>query len=275
MTTWAYGISWSKFKMALECEEQLRFAVEKETPTRAPSGGYYQELGKKVQRVFELYFNQKINQRPNGQEPESTDKVIRFLLGTKDFLEPGINFTPELSRERFRDDVYELSTNGFQFLRDENLLQAKFQCEKGWPAVFRNHSMYGMLDFYGEEPDGVTLLDGKATKEMNADPRQILYYALMIAATGRKIKRAGFLYFRFGLDLVDCSPTALRAFIDGEFSEGRKIFDRLKGGTDQFVAQPENQRCRWCNWNGRCKFNAAGEPPPLPERYDIGEVDLG
>lgn len=274
MTIWNYGISWSKFKMALECEEQLRYAVEKAAPTRPSAGGFYQELGKCVQRVFELYFNQRVNQRPNGQKPESIDKIIRYLLGTRSFLEPGVNFTPELSRERFRDEIYEMAWNGFQFLQEADLLRTNFQCEKGWPAVFRNHKMYGMLDFYAEESDGVILLDGKATKEMNADPRQILYYALMIAATGKKIKRAGFLYYRFGLDPIDCSPPALRKFIDEDFARGRKIFDQLRGGTNEFIPHPEKLTCKWCNWNGRCKFNFKGEPPPLPERYDIGEVDL-
>lgn len=74
------------------------------------------------------------------------------------------------------------------------------------------------------------MADGKGHKLKNADPKQLLYYALILHASGKKILGGGFLYWRHGYEPVDMSPKALYDFTKTDFEKGKRIFLRLKEG---------------------------------------------
>lgn len=136
--------------------------------------------------------------------------------------------------------------------------------------------MFGMIDFLREGRSGHYLFDGKGHAKKNADPMQLVYYAVAVAASGHKIAGGGLIYWNHDYEKVDLSPAALRQFIDNEFTQVRPIFEKLKNGTnEQLEARPEESRCKQCNWRNVCPFSATKTPPMkegLPDSLGFGEL---
>ena len=69
MLTFYKPISWSKFKLAINCPRALQFDLEY-TP-RKPAVTYWQAVGLVVQRTFELYYSRGIYKNPNGRNEDT------------------------------------------------------------------------------------------------------------------------------------------------------------------------------------------------------------
>ena len=76
MTQWKYPISWSRVSSALSCPRALQYSIDK-TPPSFFSSNYYGFLGQSVQKVFELYFNNKLNQTQKGRSERTFQNLLK------------------------------------------------------------------------------------------------------------------------------------------------------------------------------------------------------
>lgn len=275
MTVWKHSVSWSKFKLALECPLQLQNTIDKK-PHGFGDGTYYTSLGKLVQFVFEQYFNQKVNLRPGGQEYGVIEKIFDRVIkvGYLDNLK--VTYPHNKTEEDLIDAAKKHLENGFRVMKEMGLVKLAVRSEVKWNSVFRGFRMFGMVDFIRDGKSGMYIFDGKGHANKNADPRQVVYYALAIAASGHKIAGGGLIYWQHDYVPVDLRPEALKHFIDNEFAEARPWFEKLKNGTtEEFPARPEESVCKTCNWRNTCPFSKAKTPPMiegLPQSVGFGEL---
>lgn len=164
-------------------------------------------------------------------------------------------------------------------MKEAGLLDKKVESEKKWLGRYRDIGLFAMTDFtYEADLPYIDLYDGKGHQQQNADPNQIVHYALNMATTGLKPRRAGLLYWRYptdGVIDVDVSPKALKAYIDGPFEEASPWLRRLKVGTEPgelLPARPESQKCFNCWWKSTCPDSAHKKEPV--EVAPLGAVDL-
>lgn len=270
MTVWNHGISWYRFEKALKCELQLQFSLDKR-PITNTGPSYWRELGILVQYVFEQYYNQQINLK--NDSPEVMRKVLAKCMKSHRFSY-GLDLTcpPNLTKQDLFREIEEQVMNGHKIMTEMGMIKFAYESEKKWMSTFRNLRTFSYIDFYRETSHGVYIYDGKGHKEKNADPRQMLYYAMCIAATGRKVLGGGLIYWRHGYEPLDLSPAAIRDFIDGDFAKGREIFDRLKSGTSDFEANPSAKTCGRCNWSDVCehsRYKKAEADVNLPEEFNL------
>jgi len=273
MTTWNYSIAWGKFQMALNCPQQLIYTIDK-TPPSNIGPNYYRELGIMVQFIFEQYFNQMINLRKGGTDPDVFDRVIDKILSSQRYKDINLTFPYGKGETDFLNDVREQARIGFKTFSKMGLLERKLESEKKWNSQFRGFRIYLQMDFLDRHGnDYVSVYDGKGNQKMNADPRQLTYCALGLHASGMKIKNAGLIYWRHGEFVpVDCSPKALRRFIDNEFMEARGVLDQLKTGTDKLPTNPSATQCKYCNWRNICE-DSYYKSTPVGDTSS-GEVDF-
>jgi hypothetical protein len=272
MTLWTYAVSWSKMKLALECPRQLQLTIDK-VPHGRPEQTYYTHRGHLVQKVFELYFNPQINLKKGGQRPEviaaAADRVIPPYL-----KENQIDYPVDKTEADLTKEAKQQITNGFDIMAGIGLLNRRVRSEVKLNGVFRGFRMFAMVDFLAETPEGDLLYDGKGHQEKNADPRQVLYYALNRASAGRKVPHAGLIYWQHDFEPVDTSPTALRHFIDTDLAAARPTFELLKHGTNLTLeTQPSPKTCRYCNWNKLCEDSYYKPRPADPNQKE--EVGFG
>ena len=275
MTVWRHAVSWSKFKLALECPRQLQYACDK-TPHGNYAPSYWATLGTMVQFVFEIYLNQRVNMRPGGDNKSVVMKVAEKVLASPKFTETVVNYPQGKTEEELKNDIRSQVSKGYDILKKMGVTTKPFDSEKKWNSVFRDFRMFAMIDFFLDQPTA-RLYDGKGNREMDADERQILYYALAVSASGRTIKDAGLIYWNYDYKPVDVSPKAIKEFIDGDFAEGKPYFDKLKKGLEPgelLEARPSSKTCGWCNWRHICPASAKLRPSmdtSLPEDAGFGE----
>ena len=269
MTVWRYSISWSKFKLALDCPLALQKTIDKMAPDHEKPN-YYMVKGNLVQKVFEEYFNQGINLSAKGREPRIIEKVTDRVLESRFFVSEDVTYPAEINEDDLIASVQHEVKNGLEIFRSRRLLDKRIKSEVKWNAVFRGFRMFAMMDFL-HSSNGYAVYDGKGHKEMNADPDQLRYYALALIASGRKVREAGLIYWNHGYDPVDVSPAALRTFIDEKVNKAKPIFDQLKAGVETLPATPSDKACNWCSWKYSCEFSAKRRPEvPNPTTEEVG-----
>jgi hypothetical protein len=273
VTAWIHSVSWSKFKLALDCPRQLQHTIDRKPHGRGPSG-FYQEAGSLTQLVFELYFNQQVNLKPGGRTEATQKRVIERVLNAPSTLQRPVSLPHNLTREDLNNRVRDQATRGFELMGKIKMLDLPVRCEVKWNAVFRGFRIFNMLDFLREGRSGHWILDGKGHTNPDADERQILYQALGVAASGHNIAGAGLLYWYHGFKPVDTSPKALKEVADTTLEEARPTFELLKKGTHQpLEARPSPKRCGQCNWRETCEASVAKRPPTQSNLPDIVQLD--
>lgn len=254
MTIWDKPVSWSKLKLALECPRSLQFAVDK-VPATDAGPNYYQQLGTWVQYCFEQYFNQDINLNPKGRSLDVMERVVSRVLMSSRWkrAQDETTYPYEKTQTMLEAEILRQAKQGFLLFKTTGLLERKIRSEVKYAAVFRGMRMFCMIDFLIGEGQEFEVYDGKGHAKEDADPRQILYYALALIASGRHVRRAGLIYWNFGLTEVNVSPEAMRQFIDGDLVRGRAVMDSIKHGTaEELEAKPEPAKCGKCGWKSRC-----------------------
>lgn len=273
MTVWRYSISWSKFKLALECPLALQNTIDKKPPDHEWPN-YYMVKGNVVQKVFEEYFNQRVNLHPGGDTQEVLQKVVDRILMSTYYKGLTITYPDDIVEEDLHANVRHEVANGLEIFRSHKILHKRIRSEVKWNAVFRGFRMFAMMDFKLSLPGGIGVYDGKGHKKKNADPNQLLYYALALIAGGKKVKEAGLIYWNHGYDPVNVSPKAIRVFIDEKLDKVRPIFEQLKAGVDVLSATPSDDACGYCPWKFSCEFSTKRRPEvPSPTTEYVGFDD--
>lgn len=275
MTVWNRPVSWSKFKLALDCPRSLQYAVDKK-PHGFADNTYYSALGTIVQFIFEQYFNQRVNLRQGGRNPKVIERVTDKILASNYIESLKVVYPYGKDRADLCAAVREQVTKGFLFMDKMGLTKYSVKSEVNWSSVFRGFRMFAKIDFLRHGSSGSYVFDGKGHKEMNADPRQVLYYCLSVAASGHKIAGGGIIYWRHGYKNLDVTPAALKRFIDGEFAEVRPLFEELKTGIQgPMEARPSKENCKFCKWRQVCPDSAVRRPPmkeDAPENVGFSEI---
>lgn len=252
---WRKPVSWSKFKTGLDCPMKLGFELSK-TPSSVSRPTFYADLGTIVQKVFEEYFNQGVNLKNGGDQVRVVEAVTNKVFNSVWYNQIKTSFPYGKSEDDLKSEVLRLVQNGFEQFKSLGLIKRVIRSEVKWSSVFRNMRMFGMIDFVIEDGNAVKIYDGKGHAQKNADPNQLLYYGLMVVASGRKLKHTGFFYWKHDFEEVDASPEALKVFVDGEFERGRELFYKLQQGTEDLPATPSEKVCNYCQWNRTCKYSA-------------------
>jgi len=262
VTVWRHSISWSKFKLALECPLALQKTIDGEPPDHERPN-YYRSLGTLVQKVFEEYFNQGVNLVPGGNNPKVLQRVVDRVLESSFYKDLNVTYPSDHDEADLIEEIRYQVRNGFEIFNTMKIVKKDIKSEVKWSAVFRGFRMFAMMDFYMALPGGVGVYDGKGHKEKNADPDQVRYYALALTASGRKVVEAGLIYWRHGFVPVDVSLPALRVFIDEKVEVAKPIFDQLKAGVESLPATPSKSVCKYCAWRYSCLESAYRRPDVL------------
>lgn len=276
MTVWRYPISWSKLKMAFPdgCQLQLRNIIDKRRPSDV-SPNYYMELGSISQYVFELYFNQKINQTPQGRTIEVMEKVVDKVLASAWFkkTEANVTYPPTKNDKLLKITVKEDVLAGFKEMERIKMLDKPVLSEKVWNGTFRNVRTFAKIDFMWESASGKGwwVWDGKGHAKPNADPRQLLYYALTLMVSGQKVAGGGLIYWRHGVSPVPMTPKDVKDFVDKDLTPAVTLFNKLHRGTEEFTANPSADNCKYCSWKSSCKVSHfKKEPQEVKEADYVG-----
>jgi hypothetical protein len=243
MTVWRKSVSWSKFELALTCPLALQKTIEKEYSSRFGAKSPHASMGKLVQKVFELYFNNTMNLKAGGQDPGVLQKILARVMASKWAEEEGVQADQE-------KEASELVAKGFAEFKTMGLLNKKVLSEVKLATQFQGFPMFGMLDFLVDGP--IELYDGKGHAEETADPRQLKYYGLQLHSVGKTVTKGGFVYWRHGYRPMDLSAKGLYEFIHGDFARGKKIFMRLREGVNVLESNPSSSNCNFCNWRKTC-----------------------
>lgn len=254
MTIWSYSISWSKLRLALDCPRQLQHTIDKKKHGYG-SQSYWALMGTLVQKVYELYFNQQVNLREKGRDDATIAKVADRVIDAVMKTNPEVSYRPDQTEEGLINEAKAQVISGIQFLKDAGILTKRVRSEVKLNGTFRGFRMFAMVDFLVEdERNGDEIYDGKGYAQENADPRQVVYYALNRASSGRKLAKAGLIYWKHGFREVDVSPKALREFIDGDIASVRPLLEELKKGvTGLLPTKPSPTTCGHCNWRDTCE----------------------
>lgn len=254
MSSWTYSISWSKMSAALKCPRMLQHLVDKDKPSDV-SPTFYAVKGTMVQKVFELYFNQRVNHGSRGDDPEVTLEIFSRLerAGFVKAANPSypMNKNYAILLQEIREDLL----SGFKVLEDMKLLKKNIRSEVKWNGVFRGLRLFAMIDFVQNTgQNSVGIYDGKGSAKPNADPKQVLHYALNVAASGVKLTKSGLIYWKHGFHEVDVSPKALKAYVDEDVNRVRPLFEELKHGfSGEMDTNPSSENCKYCLRKSACK----------------------
>lgn len=276
MSHWKYAVSWSKFVLALECPRKLQHTVDKKPSPGDRDTTFYMDLGTMVQFIFEQYYNQQINMKAGGREEKVIQAVTDKILASTYLEKLQTTYPHNLDEDELRKRIRAHTLKGFRIMNKMGMTKYKFRSEVKWSSVFRGFRMFCMIDFLREGRSGVYLFDGKGHGQMNADPRQVLYYALAVAASGHKIAGGGLIYWQHKYQPVDLSPAAIKHFIDTDFKQGRPYFEALQKGTQEvFETTPSKKICGRCRWKHVCEDSAVKLPAmrtDLPDVVGLGEL---
>lgn len=247
MSIYTKAVSWSKVSLAYQCPRRLQKVVDKDGFVEQ-SLSREAKLGIIVQKCYELYFNGGFNLKPRGDRPEVVVNILNKVLQSPQAIEYHI-----VDDAPFKDLATDMVTQGYASLKQTNLLPNRVQSEYKLISSFQHIPLYGMVDFYLETPEGIYIYDGKGYKEENADPRQLLFYALGIVGQGKRIAGGGFIYWKQGYRPVDMSPSALYNFSHFEFSGPKEIILQLRKGVSSLPATPSSKSCCYCPWKKVCE----------------------
>lgn len=253
MTVWRKGISWSKFKLALSCPQQLVYSIER-TPYAVSKPNFYAQRGTVAQKVFEVYFNQGVNLREGGASKEVLKRCVDKVFESNWFQGLEITYPRDVEPGQLKTDVTLHVLRGYELFESLGVLDLKIRSEVDWGAVFRNFRLFGKMDFVidSEDSKAVWIFDGKGNRAQDADEGQLLFYSLIAMASGKEVRGAGFLYWQSEYKEVDVTVAAVKRFLDEKFVEAAKIFQMLKTGVDSLPVYPERNKCYNCNWCQVC-----------------------
>lgn len=275
MSTWNRPISFYRLKFAWSCPRALQYSVDKVPPSDV-GPNYYMQLGTWTQYTFELYFNQEVNLKLKGRSLRVIERVTEKVLASRKFQKEEISYPLGKTEDTLKEEIRRHVRLGFQTMDAKGLTRKKLRSEVRWRATFRGLRLYCQIDFLHEDGQRVDLYDGKGHAKEDADPRQLVFYALALAAAGRRPREAGLIYWQHGYRPVDVSPLAIRNFTEKDLDPALEWFNKLKEGTNEtFPARPEPDRCWRCGWKSICESS----PYRKPRRDDIlelpGEVGFG
>lgn len=272
MITWRKPVSWSKFRMALDCPKALELALAG-TPASDPGVSYYSVLGQAVQKVYEVYFNQRVNLR--STKPETISKIAQRVIESDWFEDLDKTYPFSVSEETLITRIHEDSLSGFDAMDHAGILDKVVTSEVPVRSSYQNLRVFAWADFLTNWPNkDIELWDGKNNKKKNADPRQLYWYAMVLMSKGHNIKKGGFIYTKFGESVtVDLSPPRIMEFINTDFQRGRKYFDQLQDGITAFAANPSKDNCRWCPWRRSCTASIHYSPPATTGSEKVGWKD--
>ena len=251
MITWRKPVSWSKFRMALDCPKALELALA-DTPPSDISPNYYAVLGQCVQKVFEEYFNQRVNLR--SQKPATISKIAQLVIESDWYDKMEKTYPFSVSEETLIKRIHEDTQTGFDAMDHAGIVDKMVTSEVPVRSEFRGLRVFAWCDFIINWPNTeIELWDGKNTKHMTADPRQLYWYAMVLMSKGHNISKGGFIYTKQGVSKeIDLSPQRIMEFINTDFVQGRKYFDQLQEGITAFAPTPSKKTCKWCPWRRSC-----------------------
>jgi len=275
MTVWNKPVSWSKFKLALDCPRQLQYTIDKH-PVSDTRPNFYAEAGTITQFVFEQIFNQGINMRPGGETLSVFERATEKILKSSWYLNRQITYPYGKTEEDLFTDVRNGVRKGWEIFKDLKLLNRPIRSEVKWMSTFRNMRVFALIDFVLESQRGIAIYDGKGHAKKDADERQLLYYALTVQSSNKPVSGGGFLYWKHGFEKVDISPEAVKEFVDGPFIEGQAIMRQLMGGIATDLPTKPGKSCHFCSWKNVCPDSTELKPPvdhSLPELVGFKTTD--
>lgn len=263
MTVWNKTWSWSKLKLAMTCPLALQWEIDRKLYTSGRNN-WHSTKGTIVQKLFELYFNQKINLKPKGRTEEVLKKCLAKLFESPIFTTLDVDYPPDKGVAELKAEIQEDVLKGFELMSQEGIVTQAVASEQKWTAQFRNIRLYAQIDFQFYKDGAINIFDGKGHQQKNADERQLKTYGLVVAAAGQKLGRGAFLYWKHDSVDVDISPAGIKKFIEEDLDPVMPVLLRLKNGLEHdevLPHKPSPENCFHCGWRTSCEHSAYKKEP--------------
>jgi hypothetical protein len=271
------------FKRILDCPRQAEYAVREkegdpEAVREALGFNYHASAGTLVQKLYECYFNQRVNLRPGGTQPEVVAACCAKVLASK-FAEKVIGETtyPQgKSKAELLKFVATSAATGLTALFESGILGKEVRSEVPSAGSAGGRRIFAQIDFLVKTSAGSFIYDGKINSAPTADPRQLWYAAL---TRTEPVRGGGFIYWKLGKFVpVKFDAETLAEFKAGDFAKGMARWEPvMTTGVDTLEATPSWAACQWCSWGGRCRYarQAPRREPDysLPAEIDWGDLD--
>lgn len=242
-------ISWSAYRTYRDCS--LRYEniyITKKKPTMVKDD-YNLIYGSTIHEVVEAFYKQKLWQlrkdcgkRLSEIAASSFSKILRdsSVLWNKPKRK-----TPEGLLDEVLADVPKILDAVKRYKLLSNVALAEYNLR----ATLSTYKIGGRLDLLLKKKEGLTLLDGKGSKNKQADHReQVLFYVLCYYLANKTIpKFSGVWYFRqASIDWFPFKLDDLKRLRDMVL----KACKLIKQGV--FKATEKRENCFWCEYKNTC-----------------------
>lgn len=254
------GVTWYRISTRRQCPKKLERMLLKEKEELLPIHPAT-AMGLVVQRCFQLFFNYDLNlARDESVHPRIMSKILDRVMESPWFTEDHRLLPGMIDKE----ECYRQFANGLQQFKEIGILRRKVVSEEGVSGKVLNLPMYAMVDFLSMVDDGWVVTDGKGKVKKDADPDQIRLYSAIVTASGKKVVKAGFHYWKFErFDEISMSGPEFQDFWD-RLREDINFFLSLRTGVSEgWEAKSSWKNCRYCGYKKVCSssyfYNYTGD----------------
>lgn len=302
---------WSSLDIYENCPKKFlyKYGIPGEVDrTPAPKRSeHHIMMGVVIQAVIEDFYNDKLWLTPAGT-PRPTEDLVELLVAmTKSCFRKSLSkYYIEWHRVNGdEDDLLDTCLQGVlgylktikehHLLGDENAAERRSVVDMGGYAIGAKPDV---IIKRTKEPRGITIIDGKNTKNPDGqNPDQLRMYALIFYREfGVMPTRLGFAWYRYppGAELPDGEISTGVTWIPFDKEDLEGIALRCEKATQdlkekKFPANPVPKYCKYCDWEELCeerqaqrRENAAKrkkKPKPLLEGKSLGngffELEMG
>jgi hypothetical protein len=253
VTYWNKAISWTKFNQSMNCQRQLQNTILGMPSPDFIDYNYYAVLGIIVQRVFEVYFNRRLNIQNKYRNAAFYDKLIERVWSAMSPEKDTVIYRDGETLSNLNEEVIFLSHKGFKTFSDMGVLGCTIDSEVPWRTCLRGLTLFSKVDFVHETFYGIKIFDGKSNKARGILPDQLLFNSLTALGSSKTVISAGYVYWRSGFSKEDVSAPALKTFKDTKLLAQKPLFDSLQKGIKHALpTSPSLSKCRFCKWGSLC-----------------------
>lgn len=256
---WKHPISWSNYKTLRTCPWKFELHIRK-VPFVVQSPTYYAVLGSTVQRVFELFFLDESHRIHPDSHWRNLRLLIMKVLKSSWFRKMELTYPSNKDFKIFVTEVGEIVKHSIEKWNEKyelwTLLSVKPEVDLR--CNYLDIRLRGIVDFVIEtNTNKILVYDGKVNKRKNADPEQLLFYAMLLKFKGFTADHIAFFYWRHGIEEIeDFSPQSIEDFRTQRFDPWLPLFRALGTvGVTGLPAKPSADTCRFCDFRYVCAFS--------------------
>lgn len=246
---------YSRFSLYKKCPLSFKWKyVEKRKPKVAPNM-YYALPGIVIQKIFEHFYNDEWYLKRAGCREFMYSKVSEVYEKTLKWCH--VDWNAKIAKKTkldVYDELLEMIGKNLDVVKDYKLLGKVAKSELKLVTNFDDNKyvvLTSKIDFFIKSPDGLIILDGKATtnkKNYIDNPEQLYFYAMMCKNQyGVYPDKIGFWFWRDGkIVFIDFDETNIQKLKDEMNDVLYKIYKQ------KFEPTPSYDTCLFCDYQNEC-----------------------